>query len=173
MEILTYPDPFLRKRARNIPDLGDDLRSRIREMFDAMYAARGVGLAATQVGWDARLFVQNVTGEPEGEEVHIDPVILEQEGEVDDEEGCLSFPGLRGRVVRARRIRVRSVDIDGNPQEVVYEDLPARAVQHEIDHLDGILFIQRFKRSEQVRIGRQLKEMEREYKARQKEASTR
>ncbi len=173
MEILRYPDPFLRKRVKELPEITDEDRGKIRQMFETMYAAHGVGLAATQVGWDARVFVHNVTGEPEGEEVHVNPQVVETVGEVDDEEGCLSIPGLRAKVVRAQEVLVRSTGLDGQPQEVRHVDLAARAVQHEIDHLDGILFIQRLRPSDRIRSRRLLKDLEREYKTRQNEASIR
>ena len=173
MEILKYPDPFLRQRCKELPEITDEDRDRVRQMFETMYAAHGVGLAASQVGWDARVFVQNVTGEPDGEEVHCNPEVVETEGELDDEEGCLSIPGLRAKVVRAQKIVIRSTGLDGQPQEVCHVDLAARAVQHEIDHLDGILFIQRLRPADRIRSRRLLKDLEREYRTRQKEASVR
>lgn len=173
MEILKYPDPFLRRRVEDLPEITHEVRERIARMFEAMYAAHGVGLAASQVGWDARIFVQNITGEPDGEEVHVNPEVVEMSGEVDDEEGCLSIPGVRARIVRAREVLVRSTGLDGQPQEVRHVDLAARAVQHEMDHLDGILFTQRLRPSDRLRIRRQLKELEREYKIRQQEAAIR
>ena len=171
MEILKYPDPFLRHRTKEVPEITDEVRDQVRQMFETMYAAHGVGLAASQVGWDARVFVQNVTGEPDGEEVHVNPEVVETTGEVDDEEGCLSIPGVRAKIVRAQDILIRSTGLDGQPQEVRHVDLAARAVQHEIDHLDGMLFIQRLRPSDRIRIRRQLKDLEREYKIRQSEAA--
>ena len=167
MEILRYPDPFLRVRTRELDEITDEVRSKVRQMFDAMYEAKGVGLAASQVGWDARVFIQNLSGEPEGEEVHVNPVIVEHSGEDFEEEGCLSLPGLRGRVMRARIVLVQSTRLDAKPQEVRHEGLAARAVQHELDHLDGMLFIQRLRPADRVLIRRALRELEREYKTRQ------
>lgn len=171
MVILKYPDPFLRTRIKDLAEITDDVRSKVKEMFETMYDAQGVGLAATQVGWDARVFVKNVTGSPEGEEVHINPVILEQSGEEVDEEGCLSLPGLRGRVARTEEVLVRSLGLDGEPQEIRHRGLAARAVQHEIDHLDGMLFIHRLRPADRVLIRRTLREMEKEFKARGKETA--
>ena len=171
MEILGYPDPRLRVRAKEIEDITDEVRAKIRVMFETMYKAHGVGLAATQIGWDARVFVKNITGTPEGEEIHINPEILEQSGEDDDEEGCLSLPGLRGKLVRAKEVLVRSLDLKGKTREIRHTDLAARAVQHEVDHLDGMLFIHRLRPAEKVLLRRPLREMEREYKARRKQTS--
>ena len=173
MEILKYPHPFLRIRSKEVGEITDEIRAKVREMFEAMAEARGVGLAATQVGWDARIFVKNVTGTPEGEEVHVNPVILEQSGEEVDEEGCLSLPGIRGRVDRAQEILLRSTGLDGETQEIRLQDLAARTVQHEIDHLDGILFVQRLRPADRVLVRRSLRELERESKAHKERATPR
>jgi peptide deformylase len=116
-------------------------------MFELMYNNRGIGLAANQVALPYRFFVLNLTADPEQpdqERVFINPEIVKRHSSVEDEEGCLSFPGLYGRVPRAKRIRVRAFDLDGNEVELDAEDLLSRAVQHETDHLHGKLFIDYF-----------------------------
>jgi len=138
-------------------------------MFELMYSANGVGLAAPQVGWSARLFVMNPLGEEDssGEKIYVNPEVSVPEGdveEVSDEEGCLSIPGVRGNVIRRQRILVRALDSEGKPFEEEVSDLPARVVQHELDHLDGILFITRLNTSDRMLVGKTLKQLEKEYK---------
>ena len=167
MELVIYPDPILRKRAAPIPAIDDAVRERAREMFEIKYRERGVGLAAPQVGWSARLFVLNPTGDPEhpeGERVFVNPGLLRVEGEILDEEGCLSIPEVRGRVLRSEKVVLRAQGLDGLTFEAELDGIGARAVQHEIDHLDGILFISRLGPTDRLRVGGQLKKLEREYK---------
>ena len=168
MEVIHYPNPVLKKRAAPLSprDLSSSLRDRVREMFEIMYVEKGVGLAAPQVAWSARVFVMNPGGEENrsGERVYINPEILLCEGEVVDEEGCLSIPGVRGNVARSERVVVRALDLDGNPFEVDARDLEARVIQHELDHLDGILFITRLSSMEKLQAGKALKKLEKEYK---------
>ncbi|MCZ6602184.1 MAG: peptide deformylase [Planctomycetota bacterium] len=173
MEILKYPDPFLRTRTKKLEDITDGVIEKVREMFDTMYKAHGVGLAATQIGWDARVFVKNITGKPEGEEVHINPVIVEKSGDYADEEGCLSLPSLRGKIERSEEVLLRSTGIDGKPQEVRHKNLAARAVQHEIDHLDGMLFIHRLRPADRVLMRGALRDLERQFKSRSDQGSLR
>jgi peptide deformylase len=144
LEIVKYPHPALRYESRPVEEIDDALRSTIRAMFDLMYEARGIGLAANQVALPFRFFILNLTADPEKkdqEQVFINPEIVKRHSSFEGEEGCLSLPGLYANVRRARRIRVRAYDLDGNPIEHDAEDLLSRAVQHETDHLDGRLFI--------------------------------
>ncbi|MCZ6690957.1 MAG: peptide deformylase [Planctomycetota bacterium] len=171
MEILKYPDPFLRTRTKKLEQITNGVIERVREMFETMYKAHGVGLAATQIGWDARVFIKNITGKPEGEEVHINPVIVEKSGDYADEEGCLSLPSLRGKIERSEEVLLRSMGIDGEAQEVRHKNLAARAVQHEIDHLDGMLFIHRLRPADRVLMRGALRDLERKYKARPEQDS--
>lgn len=166
MQLVLYPAPVLRRRAEPLSGFDDDVRSRVREMFELMYREKGVGLAAPQVGWSARLFVMNPAGEPDPEEerVFVHPEVVQAEGEVLDEEGCLSIPEVRGKVKRNRRVVLRALDLNGVPFEETLEDLEARVVQHELDHLDGILFVSRLSASDRLRAGRQLKKLEKDYK---------
>jgi peptide deformylase len=168
MEVIHYPNPVLKKRAVPLSpqNLSDSTRKRIQEMFEIMYVQKGVGLAAPQVAWSVRLFVVNPGGEEDRsrERVYINPEIVLREGEVVDEEGCLSIPGVRGKVARSERVVVRALDLDGKPFEEDARDLEARAIQHELDHLDGILFITRLSAMERLQAGKALKKLEKEYK---------
>jgi peptide deformylase len=144
LRILPYPHPALRYESRPVTRIDDELRATAREMFDLMYAARGIGLAANQVGLPYRFFVLNLTADPEQkdqERVFINPEIIKRHSSTEEEEGCLSFPGLYAKVQRARKIKVQAFDLDGNPVEISADDLLGRAIQHETDHLSGRLFI--------------------------------
>jgi peptide deformylase len=144
MKIVHYPHPALRHKAATVRSIDKSLRVHIGEMKELMYEARGLGLAAPQVALPYQLLVMNITGDPskpECEEVFFNPVIVERKGLVDDEEGCLSFPGLYQKVKRAKTIKVQAYDLKGQKIEKVISDLEARAWQHEIDHLNGVLFI--------------------------------
>ena len=144
MKIVHYPHPALRHPAKPLTAIDKELRLQIGAMMEAMYEAHGLGLAAPQVALPFQLLVMNITGDPkqpEREEVFLNPVIVERKGSVDDEEGCLSFPGLYQKVRRARTVKVQAYDLKGRPVEKTVCDLEARAWQHEIDHLNGVLFI--------------------------------
>jgi peptide deformylase len=146
MEILPYPHPALRWKSKPIQEIDDNLRRIVAEMFELMYAAKGIGLAANQVGLPYRLFILNLTADPEEKEeeiVFINPEILKRKGTTEGEEGCLSFPGMYGQVKRAAKVDIEAFDLDGEGFGFSLDDLAARAVQHETDHLDGILFIDR------------------------------
>jgi peptide deformylase len=144
MKIVHYPHPALRHAAKPLTSIDKQIQLYVGEMKGLMYEARGLGLAATQVALPFQLLVMNITGDPnqpESEEVFINPVIVERKGSVDDEEGCLSFPGLYQKVRRAKTVKVQAYDLKGRLVEKVVNDLEARAWQHEIDHLNGVLFI--------------------------------
>ena len=146
MDILPYPHPALRWKSKQIQEINDDLRRIVAEMFTLMYAAKGIGLAANQVGLPYRLFILNLSADPEDKEeelVFINPEILKRKGSTEGEEGCLSFPGMYGQVKRAAKIEVEAFDLNGQCFGYSLDDLAARAVQHESDHLDGVLFIDR------------------------------
>ena len=136
--IVTEGDPILRKKCRPVGEVTDRLRMILDDMVDTMRDADGIGLAAPQVGIMRRMFV----AEPEPEEVYyfVDPEIIDQEGEVEGDEGCLSVPEMVGTVVRPEKITIRGLDRDGNPQEHTFEEFRARVMCHEYDHLDGILY---------------------------------
>ncbi len=144
MKIVHYPHPALRHRSKPITSISKDLRLHVGGMMEAMYEARGLGLAAPQVALPYQLLVMNITGDPkqpEREEVFINPQIVERKGFMEDEEGCLSFPGLYQKIRRSKTIKVRAYNLKGELVEKVVSDLEARAWQHEIDHLNGVLFI--------------------------------
>ena len=144
LRIVPYPHPALRYLSRPVERIDDSLRKYVREMFDLMYEANGIGLAANQVGLPFRFFVLNLTADPakpEEERVFLNPAIVKRHSSIVGEEGCLSFPGLYADVQRARKIKVQSYNLDGQSIEVEAVDLFSRAVQHELDHVDGKLFI--------------------------------
>lgn len=144
-QILTYPDPFLLRKAAPVTRVDEKIRELVRDMFETMYAASGVGLAAPQVGVGKRVIVVDIS--PVDENVApmalVNPDIVDRKGMAEGTEGCLSIPGVEGMVQRADSVLVRALDPQGQPFQVRAEGLLARALQHEIDHLDGILFIDR------------------------------
>lgn len=144
-EILVYPDPFLARKAAPVARVDDRLRSLIRDMFETMYGAEGIGLAAPQVGVGKRIIVVDVS--PVDKAVApvalVNPEIVERKGSAAGVEGCLSVPGVQGEVVRAETVEVRGLDEQGKPLRIRAAGILSRALQHEIDHLDGILFIDR------------------------------
>jgi peptide deformylase len=145
LQIVTYPHPTLRHKSKPIKRVDAELRQIVREMFELMYQNRGIGLAANQVDLPIRVFVMNLEGEPgKGEElVFINPVTSHPKGSEEQEEGCLSLPELYAPVIRPKRVRIQAFGIDGQEIAADVEGMFARCVQHEIDHLDGVLFIDR------------------------------
>jgi len=144
-EILVYPDPFLARKAAPVAAVNDRIRGLIHDMFETMYSAEGIGLAATQVGVGKRVIVLDVS--PVDETIAplavVNPEIVSRSGSVTGVEGCLSVPGVQGEVCRAESVEVRGMDAQGNPLRIRADGILSRALQHEIDHLDGILFIER------------------------------
>jgi len=145
LHILRYPDPRLNTVAKPVADVDDRIRRLVDDMLETMYAAPGIGLAAPQVGVSRRIFVIDTSSDTEPDQVIVlaNPEIVEAAEEVEFEEGCLSVPDYSAKVKRARRVAVRGHNRHGHPVEVRGEDLLARALQHEIDHLEGTLFIDR------------------------------
>jgi peptide deformylase len=144
MKILLYPHPSLRAKARPLTAIDQRVQNAAREMLELMYAEKGLGLAATQVGLPYRLLVMNLSGAEQDrsqEGVYINPVILERKGSQEGEEGCLSFPGLYAKVRRAKSVRVQAYSLKGELLDISVSELAARCWQHEVDHLDGVLFI--------------------------------
>jgi len=141
--VLHYPDKRLREPGKKIAAVTPEIQRLIDDMAETMYAAPGVGLAATQIGEPYQLFVVDVAaeGEPSDFRVFINPEILESDGTTTYEEGCLSFPGAREEIERAAKVRVRALDRDGKPFELEAEGLLAICIQHEYDHLQGVLMI--------------------------------
>ena len=164
LKILEFPDPRLRTRATPVDAVDDELRRLIGDMFETMYEAPGIGLAATQVDVHKRLLVADVSPDKSEPHVLINPEILEKDGVTVTDEGCLSVPGYYEEVERAQHIRVRFLDRDGEPREMEAEGLLAVCIQHEMDHLEGKLFVDYLSESKRQRIRKKL-EKERRHAA--------
>jgi len=162
--IVKYGDPVLEKPAAAIKKFDKELETLAEDMFASMYAAQGVGLAAPQVGKSIRLAVVDVTAgkNPEAKIVLVNPEIIHGEGEVREEEGCLSIPGFRGYVIRPQFVTVRAQNLQGETFEIRGENLLARAFCHEIDHLNGILFLQHLSMLKRDLIKRKIKKLRKE-----------
>ncbi|HEX9794337.1 MAG TPA: peptide deformylase [Planctomycetota bacterium] len=164
MEIVLYPDPRLRRKNAPVEAFDAELARLARAMFDAMYRTRGVGLAAPQVGVNLRLLVYNPTGDPEQPEAEVvlcNPRLAwKARSKETGEEGCLSFPSIYAQVERPVAAKVEARDLLGEPVELPLEDWEARVFQHEFDHLDGILFIDRMSPADRLRIKTQLEDLE-------------
>ena len=149
-DILVYPDPFLARKAAPVTVVDDRVRDLVRDMFETMYGAEGIGLAAPQVGVGKRVIVVDVS--PVDKTIPpvavVNPEIVERTGSVMGVEGCLSVPGIQGEVLRAETVVVRGRDEQGKAVRIRADGILARALQHEIDHLDGILFIDRIPSAE-------------------------
>jgi peptide deformylase len=159
--IVKYGDPILEKSTPAVKEFGAELEQLTEDMFASMYAAQGVGLAAPQIGMSLRVAVVDVTAgkNPEAKIVLVNPEVVHYEGEKREEEGCLSIPGFRGYVVRPQFVTVKAQNAKGEPFEIRGEDLLARAFCHEIDHLNGILFIQHLSMLKRDLIKRKIKKM--------------
>jgi len=143
IKIYTYPDSALRVMADPVENIDEDIQQMINSMAETMYAAPGVGLAATQVGEPKRILIYDISPKDEGRNlsVLINPEIILAEGEIVYDEACLSVIDFSAEIARNAKVKVRGVDRDGNPVEIEAEDLLARCLQHEIDHLNGVLII--------------------------------
>jgi peptide deformylase len=162
-----YPDPILRQKAKNVDPKDARLPGIVRDMFETMYRESGVGLAANQVGLDLNLTVIDCSGgnDVNAKLVLINPVVLATEGTVEEDEGCLSFPGLRAIARRGERCRVRAFGLDGNVFEVEAGGLLGKALQHETDHLSGKLFIDHLTLASRASVEGKLKQMKKDFKA--------
>ena len=156
LKILEFPDPRLRKKAVPVTAVDDALRQLIDDMFETMYDAPGIGLAATQVDVHRRLLVADVSAEKDDPYVLINPEIVASDGVEVSEEGCLSVPGYYEEVERAEHVRVKYLDRNGESIEADFEGLLAVCVQHEIDHLDGRLFVDYLSEAKRQRIRKRL-----------------
>lgn len=169
LHIIYYPHPTLRHKSRPLKRVDAELRQLVAQMFDLMYEHEGVGLAANQVDLPYRLFVANPEGQrdaKETEQVFINPVLSGGRGLVEDEEGCLSLPGVRAPVTRNERIKIQAYDLLGNDVVVEVSGLMARIVQHETDHLDGVLFIDRISPTQYAAVSERLDEFELDFQSR-------
>ena len=156
LKVLEFPDPRLRTRAAPVERVDDELRALIDDMFETMYAAPGIGLAATQVDVHKRLLVADVSADKNEPQVLINPQIVAREGRVVTEEGCLSVPGFYAEVERAEKVRVRYLGRDGHERESEFDGLLGVCVQHEMDHLDGKLFVDYLSEAKRQRIRKRL-----------------
>lgn len=143
LQIIKYPDPRLRKMSEPVTRFDDDLARLAARMFELMKEARGVGLAAPQVGHNIRLFVMNPTAEPDAARVYVNPVLSDADGEEEGEEGCLSLPNINAKVWRSKTLRLQAQDLQGNPIDETADGYIARVWQHETDHLNGTMIIDR------------------------------
>ena len=162
MKVLKYPHPLLKNKCKPLQKINQELRDIVAEMFEIMYAAEGVGLAANQVGLPFQLFVMNPTGNKENKEeeyVFINPVILKKSGNVSNNEGCLSFPDIHADLVRSETIEVESISLSGEEQHFKWKDRLARIVQHEMDHLNGICFADRLTATAKIEIRSELDDL--------------
>jgi len=159
--IVKYGDPVLETRTKTVETFDEELQTLVNDMFESMYAAQGIGLAAPQIGIGKRLTVIDVTSgkNPEARIVCVNPQVIHAEGEQREEEGCLSLPGFRGHVARPQYVTVRAQDASGKEFEMRGEGLLARAFCHEIDHLDGILFINHLSLLKRDMIKRKIRKM--------------
>jgi peptide deformylase len=162
--IVKYGDPVLEKPAATVRNFDAELQGLADDMFASMYAAQGVGLAAPQIGKSMRMTVIDVSNgkNPEAKIVLVNPEIVHAEGEVREEEGCLSIPGFRGYVIRPQFVTVRAQNVKGEPFEIRGENLLARAFCHEIDHLAGVLFLQHLSMLKRDLIRRKIKKLRKE-----------
>ena len=163
LRILHYPDPRLREVCTSVDEVDGDVRRLVERMFELMAAAGGVGLAAPQVGVPVRLFIACPAQEPSDRRVYINPRIIAAEGSQDGEEGCLSFPGVACNLKRYDVVTIRAVGLDGQQFEETERQLAARIFQHEMDHLDGRLLVDRMGSVAKLANRRLLKELEEKY----------
>lgn len=166
MQIIQYPHPTLRHVSKPLKRVDNELRTIVAEMFELMYAANGIGLAANQVDLPYRLFVLNLESDPKAKEkelVFLNPVLTGRKGHVEGEEGCLSIPGIYADVVRSEQVKLNAYDLSGQEVNLELDGLFARAVQHEIDHLDGILFIDRLTPTGEMAVRDALRDFEEQF----------
>ncbi|MEE3368817.1 MAG: peptide deformylase [Planctomycetota bacterium] len=163
---MKFPHPTLRHKSQPVRRVDAELRDTVRVMFELMYEAQGIGLAANQVDLPLRLFVVNLSAEreTEAEQVFINPVVSHPQDHTEQEEGCLSLPGLYGPVRRPRKVRVEAYGLSGEHIAADLDGLQARVVQHELDHLDGILFIDRMENATHEQLEADLATFETEFR---------
>lgn len=160
-QILQYPDPRLRRKAEAVTEVTDEVRKLVDDMAETMYHAPGIGLAAIQIGVAQRVVVIDLSEDHNQLQVFINPEIVTSDGEQVMEEGCLSVPGIFESVTRAGAVRVRALDREGRPFEIEANGLLATCIQHEIDHLNGKVFVDYLSRLKQERIRKKLEKHQR------------
>jgi peptide deformylase len=166
LKVVKYPEPVLSQPGEPVTEFNAELRKLVADMFETTYASQGIGLAAPQVGIAKRVTVIDLSmgKDPKDKLVLINPEVISSEGRLYEEEGCLSFPDIREKVVRAAKVRIRAQDLDGKWFEMDGEELLSRCMQHEIDHLDGMLFIFRMSALKRDLNLRKIRKMQREGK---------
>ncbi|MFA6134843.1 MAG: peptide deformylase [Phycisphaerae bacterium] len=165
LKIIHFPDPRLSKPASDVTEFDDALARLVERMFELMYAARGVGLAAPQVGLPLRLFVSSPTVTDDDRHVYLNPRVLSQDGQQEEEEGCLSLPGITTTLKRFNRVTIEAQDLAGRKFQESGEELIARIFQHEMDHLDGRLIVDRMGTVARLAYRRALKELQEDFEA--------
>lgn len=165
LRIIHYPDPRLRRACEPVTEFDGTLAALVERMLVLMETGKGVGLAAPQVGVTQRLLVMNPTLEPGATQVLVNPTIHDAHGSAEAEEGCLSLPGVTAQVRRAQRCVVTAQDLQGRPIELELEDLPARVVQHETDHLNGVLIVDRMGPSDRIATRKTLRALEDQFQS--------
>lgn len=153
MRILHYGEKELRQKSKKVDKITEEIKTLVKNMFETMYNANGIGLAAPQVGINLQIFITDVDNNPL---VFINPEIIHTEGKEIKEEGCLSFPGLYELVARASKVVVKAVNLEGQEFKLEAENLLARAIQHEYDHLNGVLIIDRISKARRIQIKKEL-----------------
>jgi peptide deformylase len=164
LKIIQYPDPRLKKASAAVKEFAPALKELAAKMLQLMRDARGVGLAAPQVGHNIRLFVMNHTGDPKDDRVYVNPELTEAEGSEEAEEGCLSLPGINANIVRDKTIRLRAFDPEGRPVDEKATGYLARIWQHEFDHLNGTLITDRMGAVAKMAAKKTLRELEENYR---------
>jgi peptide deformylase len=164
LKVVKYPEPVLSTPGEPVTEFNDELKKLVEDMFETMYASQGIGLAAPQVAVSKRVTVIDLSQgkDPEQKLVLVNPEVIFREGKQYEEEGCLSFPEIREKVQRASKVKVRAQDLSGKWFEMGGEELLSRAFQHEIDHLDGMLFIFRMSSLKRDLVLRKIRKMQRE-----------
>jgi len=173
LQIITYPHPTLRRRSRDLVRVDAELKRIAARMFELMYQAKGIGLAANQVGLPIRMFVMNLEGKAgEGEElVLLNPVLSRPKGNATMEEGCLSLPSVFEQVTRPKQITLDAYDLTGRQIQGTLDGMMSRCVQHEVDHLDGVLFIDRLTETGKLQVDGALEEFEIDFDSRRNTGS--
>ena len=160
LDIVHYPAEVLRQRAREVDRPGEELRPLVERMVEVMMEEGGIGLAAPQVGVSLRVIVVSLTAKPEDAVAYVNPELSDFDGVEEMEEGCLSLPGVRARVRRSARCWLRALDLEGKVVERELEEMEARVFQHEVDHLNGVLFIDRLGSVAKLAVRRKLRQLE-------------
>ena len=176
LSLVYYPDPMLRKASAPIKEVTQELREAVPQMFELMYGHRGIGLAGPQAGVPQRIVVANIFGDPkkkEEEKVFINPEILDRGGVMTEEEGCLSLPGLSAKIRRNAWVKVRYRDLDGQAWEIEADGLWAKLFQHEVDHIDGLLMVDKMSAADLKQWRPLLQELEEDHAAKREPARKR